>query len=649
MRAKRSKRETPKKPKKPKSSIEIVDVSESDLQALCERMQGQVSETDAALIGKLVAAYSYLQQLVRIKGTTIARLRRLFGLRGSEKSKDVLNSGKADDGKGGSAAAEIEGAGTTADTDGARQDGDTNAGNFAAPDVASSAQDTETAEGHGTSNTKTDEVDGEGPEKTKGHGRNGAADYPNAKRCPVKHNTLKPGQRCPECRRGNLYRLAQPKVIIRLFGQPLVDAAITELERLRCSTCGVIFTAKPPDGVSEDDDKYDETAVGIIALVHYGMGFPFNRLDRFQRSLQTPLPSSTQWELMEQAAKPLKPVSDELIRQAASGKVLHNDDTTARILEFMGQRRQKLLERGELEKPDRTGLFTTGVVSVLPNGDKIALFFTGRDHAGENLTKVLKQRDKDLGPPIQMCDALSRNFSKEFATIVSNCIAHGRRHVVDEVENYPAECEHVLTELGKVYKNDATARTEKMTDEDRLAFHQQHSKSVMDDLQQWMQAQLDDKRVEPNSGFGEALTYLLKYWENMTLFLRVAGAPLDNNIVERALKRAIIYRKGSMFYRTENGAQVGDLFMSLFYTAELANENPLDYIVALLKHADLLAQTPADWMPWNYRQTLARLEASPVAESAKAKGSNPTSSSASHVPKTRAVPATAAVTASPGP
>ena len=147
---------------------------------------------------------------------------------------------------------------------------------------------------------------------------------------------------------------------------------------------------------------------------------------------------------------------------------------------------------------------------------------------------------------------------------------------------------------------------------ERLVYHQQHSGPVMDQLRQWLTAQLEEKKVEPNSGLGGAIGYLLKYWDRLTLFLRHAGAPLDNNVCERILKRAILHRKNSLFYKTEKGAEVGDLFMSLIHTVELCGANPFDYLTQLRHHADELEATPQDWMPWNYLETLR--PASPAAD-----------------------------------
>jgi hypothetical protein len=134
----------------------------------------------------------------------------------------------------------------------------------------------------------------------------------------------------------------------------------------------------------------------------------------------------------------------------------------------------------------------------------------------------------------------------------------------------------------------------------------------MEKLRAWSNAQFEERKVEPNSGLGQAISYLLKHWEKLALFLRVAGAPIDNNLVERALKKAILHRRNSLFYRTRNGARMGDLFMSLIHTCELNAVNPFDYLIELQRHAGELKQTPAQWMPWNYCDTLARL-ATPTA------------------------------------
>ena len=338
-----------------------------------------------------------------------------------------------------------------------------------------------------------------------------------------------------------------------------------------------------------------------------GAGLPFNRLQGLQGHLGIPLPASTQWDIVHGAAQFINPVYEELIRQAAQGEVLHNDDTTIKILELMSQRaKQDALSgdsarsSGKKKASERRGMFTSGIVSLC-EGWRIALFFTGRQHAGENLKDVLAQRAGTLGMPIQMCDALSRNMPAELETIVANCLAHSRRQFVDVVENFPHQCRRVLEALSVIYRNDAVARKQNLSPEARLQFHQTESGPVMEGLRTWLSQQFEEKRVEPNSGLGQAMTYMLKHWEKLTQFLHVPGAPLDNNICERALKKSSLHRKNALFYKTENVAHVGDLFMSLIHTCELNQANPFDYLTGLLRHPDDVAAHPDLWMPWNYR------------------------------------------------
>jgi len=455
---------------------------------------------------------------------------------------------------------------------------------------------------HDTSKTGVSGKDKE--KKRKGHGRNGADAYKGAKRVKIAHESLKSGDSCPEtgCT-GKVYLSIDPGVIVRIKGLPPLPATVYELEKLRCNLCGTVFTAKAPEGIGEQ--KYDETAVSMIGCLKYGAGFPFNRLEKLEKNLGIPLPASTQWDLVNGASGKFVPLFDAIIDKAAQGELLHNDDTPMKILELMAENQTPEYAN---DPSKRTGMFTSGIISKC--GDHlIALFFTGRNHAGENLQEVLEKRSKELAAPIQMCDALSRNLPKAFEMILANCLSHGRRKFVDVVESFPEEVRYVLEIFAKVYKNDAVARQENMSPQDRLIFHQQESGPLMKELHKWLERQFEEKKVEPNSSLGESITYMLKHWQALTLFLRKPGAPLDNNICERALKKAILHRKNSLFYKTRNGARVGDIYMTLIHTAELAEANAFDYLCELQRHAGEVKEDPGQWMPWNYRETLQRIAA----------------------------------------
>jgi len=548
------------------SRQEIVELNLEELESILQRAQaGPLDEKDCAKLKALIESYAYLTQLLGDKRTSIHRLRKLlFGSR-TEKTRDVI------------------------------QDRDTG-------ETCSSESDQD----DDATPSDNDKEERAGPRP--GHGRHGADDYEGAERIPVPHGSLQSGDMCPDCRRGKVYEMSPPGVLVRITGQAPVQAKVYELQKLRCNLCGKVFTADPPKRVGSR--KYDATAASMIALLKYGSGVPFNRLQGLQESLGIPLPASTQWDVVHPVAKQILPAYQALIRQAAQGDVLHNDDTTIKILEFMGKRaRQAALveggaeDSGKKDASQRSGLFTSGVVSTC-EGHKIALFFSGRQHAGENLADVLAQRAAELSPPIQMCDALSRNLPAQFETMVANCLAHGRRQFVEVADRFPEECRHVLEVLKEVYRNDAIAREQNLSPEARLLFHQAESGPIMGELRAWCNRQFDARLVEPNSALGDAIAYLIGHWEKLTLFLREAGAPLDNNICEQILKRAIVHRKNALFYKTLNGARVGDLFMSLIHTCRFNDVNPFDYLTELQRHAAGLAARPEHWMPWNYRDTL---------------------------------------------
>jgi transposase len=589
----------------------IVELDMNKLEEILRRLEAkELDADDYETIKAVIGAYVHLVSVVGDKETTIRRLRQmLFGVK-TEKTSAVIGGLKGKE--SGSPSPESESV----------------PGSPAAGEAEASAK--ADAEAREEADAQSDsEASRETPRGYPGHGRNGADAFTGAEKIEVRHESLAPGDPCPKCPEGTLYDTRRPGVVVRLVGQAPVKAMVYYLQKLRCNPCGALFTAELPEGM-EAEPKYDATVGSMIVLLKYGNGMPFHRQEKLQESLGVPLSASTQWDIVNAQAERAEPVFQELARQAAQGDVVHNDDTGVKILALMGEPgtlwvRQAALEDTDDETaegsaevpaedspedstkepgPDRTGMFTTAIVAT-GDGHKMALFLSGRRHAGENLKDVLRRRAAELPAPIQMCDALSRNLPGELKTILANCLAHGRRRFVDVADLFPEECQHVLELLALVYHNDAIARERNLSPQERLLFHQAESGPTMEDLHVWLVRQLDERRVEPNSALGKAMAYLLRHWEKLTLFLRVPGAPLDNNICERALKKAIRHRRNSLFYKTPHGAHVGDMFMSLIGTCELCGANSFDYLTELDRHATEAASNPGAWMPWNYRETLA--------------------------------------------
>ena len=521
-----------------------IDLNLEQVDALLKRVEtGSLQPGDYEIIKAMVETLHLLSQSVDQKAASIRRLlRMLFGER-SEKLKDVIKNKDESD---------------------------------------------QASENRPDRNDKP---------KPKGHGRNGAVDYTGAQQIKVPHGTLKIGDHCPGCLKGKLYEMKVPKLIVRVTAKAPLQASVYQMQKLRCNLCGETFTAKTPEGIGEE--KYDAASGAMIALLKYGSGLPFNRIEQLQGSLGVPLPASTQWEIADAMANKAVAVYDELIRQAAQGDVLYNDDTGNKILSLIKEQNEKA------DDSSRKGMFTSAILSTV-GGRKIALFFTGRNHAGENLAHVLAKRKSGLDPPIQMCDALSRNLPKELKTILANCLVHGRRNFVDLLASFPEQCRYVIELLAEVYKNDQVTKDQKLSADERLLYHQTHSKPLMDELEQWLHVQFEEKKVEPNSALGKAISYMQNHWKPLTLFLKVPNAPLDNNLCEQVVKRAILHRKNALFFKTRRGAYVGDLFMSLIHTCSLAKVNPFDYLTALQVHASQVRKNPQNWMPWNYDKAAHR-------------------------------------------
>jgi transposase len=544
-----------------------IEMSEGDVSGLIEEIRsGKISVESQELLVKLLLGYVWISRQLEQKTLSLKKLLRLvFGAKTEKLKKSNKPQDKPDD--------------KDADKDGS--DGK----NQSPP--SSSGSDNENM-GSDSGNVRPPPA---------GHGKNGHVKFEGAEHIAVPHAQLKRGDLCPECKTGRLYVFGQGSVL-RFFGQPPIVAKVFEPEQLRCALCQVLFTAELP--LSAGHERHHPSAKAMVAVLTSGSGVPAYRLEMLEKSLGVHLPDSTQSDLREQVANLISPVHKHLEYLAANGDLLHNDDTPNKILELMK-------ENKSLPKDARKGMQTTGIVSLTGEGQKIALIATGRNHAGENLAALLMKRKPEAATPIQMGDAAKLNVTAEYRNLLIKCLCldHGRRNFFEILENFPAECRHVVEELSHIYKHDNVAKRLGLTPDARLEHHQEHSGPVMNRLNTWMEEKLENREVEPNSALGKAIKYFVNHWNGLTQFLRIAGAPLSNAEVERLLKKCVLRRKNSMFYRTQVGAWIGDVLMSVIETARYAGKNPFEYLEVLQVHAARVRANPALWLPWNYQSTLA--------------------------------------------
>lgn len=531
----------PKKTKSEKVKLpKVVKVTEEQMEKfLSEIIESNLSEESSEFAKMLIHGNAWMAEQLELGKLTIAKLRKLFQIQGSEKARNRKPKN----------------------------------------DPASANYNTNS-----------------GKDNKKGHGRNSADAYVGAAIVDVEHSELNPGDICPaEVCDGRLYEMSEPGTLVRVTGAPLASATRYNLQKLRCDICEVIYTAPLPDGVSER--KYDANFVAMLMINKYFMSVPLYRQDRLQNHLGIPLPTSTQWDLMVEHKNMLKALYGALQQDAANGRALCYDDTSAKVLDEIKAKKHAL--KGEKSKHT---CFTTGIVSIHEE-HQVYLYITDNNAGGKSISNILALRDSNLDLPTIMCDALSANIPQNIADnlyILCFCLVHARRQFYELPDGYDDLADNVIGLIGKIYDNEKYAKT--LSCEERLEYHKEKSTAIMHELKLYLEQQKTE--FEPNSAPGKAIEYILKRWTELSQFLRYANAPLDTNVVERALKLVIGLRKSSMFYKSLSSAAFASHAQSAIYSAAQNNINPCEYMAALIDNSKAVIKNPEAWLPWNYKYTL---------------------------------------------
>ncbi len=534
---------------------EVVEKTQAEIDTIIEAIKhSNLSESSKEFVIKCVQLACWLPMILQKKDISLSRLKKMiFGKGNRAKNK-----------KGGN------------DSDGGNSPASTN-----------SDSESDTSSDKGTAGNQGSDVS----IPSNRNGRNSHTQYSDYKKESISVKGLTAGDRCPEGCGGKLYVLPSG-VAVRISGQSIAKVTKYYLEKLRCNVCGYYISATLP--ISAGVHKYTASFKAQLAMMKFYLGIPYHRLEQYQQVTGCPLPDATQWNLIEQLGSHCYIIFSRLQYLAANGNLVYNDDTPLKILETMVRLQQEV-------NPKRTGMYTTCIMGE-HEGHKIALYLNGTLHSGENLEKLLAKRDKEKPVILQMSDALPANTSTDIVTLSCYCLSHGFRKFDDLKDFFPAECLYIMHELSQVFAIDK--KTRNMDDDERLLHHQTHSQPIMFALYEKIEDMLSDRRIEPNGDLADALNYLKNHWIKLTRFLSVPGAPLCNNIVERALKLAIRTRKNSLFYKTTYSANLSGMITSIIYTCQLNGINPIDYLTALQEHKDKVSLTPNRWLPWNYQENL---------------------------------------------
>lgn len=545
--------------------IRFKDLSEKEVDLLIDRCENAIASEkplatdDVRLLLEAFKSLMHLQEKLRANDLTMRRLKKLLGiLSSSEKKKDLYPHDESE---------------------GSKADGTSDSGGSV----------------------------GKGPHGSP-HGKRKSKDFEEAKVEHHKLTDLKSGDECPKCKQGKVYKYP-PSEFVRFTGEAPLQVTIHVREQLRCNFCHEVFTADVPQVVKEDgpgDERFGYSAIALIAMLKYCAGMPFFRMQELQKMLKVPVTASTLWDQCEKMANVAMPVFKYMLEMAAEGVLFFSDDTSNKVLDLKPRMKKR---RGSDKEQLRSGIHTSGVISVMDDGREIILYKTGINHAGEFLQEILARRSSNE-PFIHMADALSSNKVAHAGLVRSLCNAHARRQFTDIKENFPEEAKFVVDLYEDIAKNEAHTKAAKMTPAERLVFHKTNSLPLMEKLFKWAQKKFDDREAEPNSTLGKALSYLISHQEGLTAFCSHERAPIDNNKQEQKLKVVVLGRKNHYFFKHSVGAAVADVVMTVAATTRGANANVHHYLTSLQRYAAAVKKSPQDFLPWNYQETLAGLQKS---------------------------------------
>lgn len=536
-------------------AIQVKNLDQTDVDALIERVEQarsydlSLEKSDLTLLLESLRAYLFLQEKLEANDLTIHKLKKLLGMISSSEKN--------------------------------RKD---------APDNKSKNDSSE-------EKSLTSSPQKKGKKKNLKKGKRKSEDFSEAEKIVHPVLALKKGDSCPECLVGKVYKY-EPSLLIRITGHSPYEPKIHIRERLRCNTCGELFSAKLPSEVLEDgssNQRYGYSARSLMAINKYLAGSPFKRQESLQKVLNTEISASTIFDQCKYLAQTGIFIQKELQLAASRLDNFYVDDTTHRLLEkkpFISSKTGK----------ERSGVYTSGLIAQNTKGLSIVLFKTNIGHSGEHLDEVLKYRDEELPTPLVMSDALSSNIAGSIKYHQTLCNVHGRRKFEELKNNEPKVVGKILDWYSLIYENEE--ETIEMGLSERLEYHKKHSLPIMNDISNYTESLISDKLFEPNSNMGKAVSYFHNHWNGLIGFCKYEGAPLDNNLMERTLRLIVLGRKNFYFYRTQEGANISDIITSILATCKANDVNPFIYLNTIQKNHNAVQQKPGDWLPWNYKNNL---------------------------------------------
>jgi len=396
-----------------------------------------------------------------------------------------------------------------------------------------------------------------------------------------------------------------------IFATPIMSVETSEIEVCRCLNCDTKATAPYPEKLDDTFGKYHYSMVAVLASLRYLYGMPSKRFEELSENQGYKISDATSWDLFELAANKVKPFYNNMMHYAKENMKTVSIDDTSNLIIMLQRDIAAQIKNASPEDTIRTGIHTT--CSVVDTDEGALTFFnSGLHHAGEILAKTIEKTTNEE-KIVVMADALSANFSKieKDAVDIAKCNSHSFRRFKENSDLF-IELIPLIEKYATVFKNEKHCKNSDITGEARLQYHRNNSLPVMESIKKYIEGEFENKNVEPNSKLGkDVFKYFLNHYEELIAFCRIKNAPLENNTCERMIKCIVKHRKNSLFFRTQVGANVGDILGSILITAKQHGLNAPYYLEMLLTHSEKWRKDFKSFLPWNFTETINKIDRSP--------------------------------------
>jgi len=440
----------------------------------------------------------------------------------------------------------------------------------------------------------------------------------------VEHTLTDEQKNCDSC--GNKMHMQRTKTTSVVLAMPLFKTETHTADSCRCLTCDTQKTAEIPKYATESETigRYHVSAVATLAAYRYQYGIASYRLQKLSQNSGQRISDSTQWSLFAKAAVRLNSFFAFLQNTAANAPISQFDDTHNLVISTVKEiehKQEMALKEGQRLDNIRTGIHTTNITAVYPEG-QVIIYHTGLHHAGESIQKLFSKRSVEAQVTL-MSDASTANTSKIKGTDLNFEMAYCNSHAFRKFKEILKKEQEIAKQAGLmgyqgselisfllqkyrgIFENEKIAQ--KLSPQQRLDYHQKHSLLLLNQMKDRMEAELQAKRIEPNSDVGRSCAYFIKHFIQLSAFSRIKSAPICNNLCERMLKSIIRQRKNSLFYKNSIGAAVADMLTSILFTADANGLNTTEYLTHLLLFKEHWEKDSEAWLPWNYKDTITKI------------------------------------------